>query len=317
MYPQVNSAVQSGQMSATRLLPSVLCLVAGLAIPLRALPAADGPGAAAYASMMQAWSAGNLDAALKAADRVLAAEPQNVAYLNAIGGLYCDQAQKASILTRLSWAGRCHNTWERALTIDPKNIDIRLNLIQYYVQAPGIAGGGSDRAKEQAAAIAALDAVRGEIAFGSIARSEKQLAEAERHYRKAAAIDREGIRGPAALAGFYANQKRWKDARAVFEPRLAKDPGDAFAVFQLGRLLQVEGADPKGALAYFERYLAGPPTPGGPTYADAWFRKGEVLLAMGRGPEAISAFESALKLAPGHRGATAALARAKRDGPTS
>jgi tetratricopeptide (TPR) repeat protein len=291
-----------------------LCLVAALSLTAAGARAAGGPGEAAFASMMRAWSAGNLDAALKAADKVLSAEPNNVTYLNAIGGLYCDQAQKANVLTRLSWAGKCHGTWERALTIDPKNIDIRVNLIQYYLQAPAIAGGGSSKAKEQATAIAALDPVRGEIVFGGIARSEKQLAEAERRYRKAAEIDREGMRGPIALAGFYANQKRWKDARAVYEPRLARNPGDAFAVFQLGRLLQLEGADPNGALAYFERYLAGSAAPGGPTHADAWFRKGEVLLRLGRKTEAISAFESALKLAPDHRGAAGALARAKSAG---
>jgi len=296
-------------MPSTSRLRIVLALVASLVVMAPGAGAADGPGAAAFAAMTQAWSAGNFDAALKAADKVLAAEPNNVAYLNAIGGLYCEQAGKANLLTKMSWAGKCRGTWERALTIDPKNIDTRFNLIQYYAQAPGIAGGGIGKARDQAKAIAALDAVRGEIAFGNIARSEKQLGEAERRYRKAAEIDVAGMRGPAALASFYAGQKRWKDARAVFETRLAANQSDAFAVFQLGRVLQLEGADPDAALAHFERYLAGPAPPGGPTHADAWFRKGEVLLQLGRKAEAVAAFEAALELAPGHRGAAGALAR--------
>jgi predicted TPR repeat methyltransferase len=82
-------------------------------------------------------------------------------------------------------------------------------------------------------------------------------------------------------------------------------------VYNLGRLLQGEGTDPTGALAYFDRYLAVAAAPDGPTHADAWFRKGEVLLKLGKKAEAVSAFESALKLAPDHRGAAAALARAK------
>ncbi len=53
-------------------------------------------------------------------------------------------------------------------------------VARLVVMAPGIAGGGIGKAKDQAKAIAALDAVRGEIAFGNIARSEKQLGEAER-----------------------------------------------------------------------------------------------------------------------------------------
>jgi tetratricopeptide (TPR) repeat protein len=301
-------------MPTPRLLRTVTVLSAALALAVPAVRAGDGPGAAAYASMMQAWSAGNLDLALKAADKVLAAEPQNVAYLGSIGGLYCEQAQKANLLTRMSWAGKCHSTWERAIAIDPKNIDIRFNLIQYYAQAPGIAGGGMNKAKDQARAIAALNAVRGEIAWGNIARFEKQPGEVERHYRQAAEIDVDGMRGPAALANFYVGQKRWPEAKAVYENRLAQNPSDSYAGFQLGRVLQVEGADLQRAVGLFDRYLAGPAKLGGPTHADAWFRKGEILLNLGRKPEAISAFESALKLAPDHRGAAAALARAKVSG---
>ena len=49
-------------------------------------------------SMMQAWAAGNLDAAITLADSVMNAEPQNAAYLYAIGGLYCEKAQKANLI---------------------------------------------------------------------------------------------------------------------------------------------------------------------------------------------------------------------------
>jgi len=187
-------------MRSTSRLRIVLFLVASLVAIAPGAGAADGPGAAAFAAMTRAWSAGDLDAALKAADKVLAAEPQNVTYLNAIGGLYCEQAGKANVLTKMSWAGKCRGTWERALVIDPKNIDIRFNLIQYYAMAPGIAGGGMGKAKAQANAVAALDPVRGEVAWGNIARSEKQLGEAERHFRNAADRDATGTRGPVAPA---------------------------------------------------------------------------------------------------------------------
>ena len=121
------------------------------------------------------------------------------------------------------------------------------------------------------------------------------------------------MRGPAALASFYASQERWKDARAVFETRLAANQSDAFAVFQLGRVLQLEGADLRRCARPFRAVplRAAAPAPS-PTHADAWFRKGEVLLQLGRKAEAVAAFEAALKLAPGHRGAAGALARASQ-----
>jgi hypothetical protein len=273
------------------------------------LHAAEGAGAAAFAAMQRAWAAGDLDKAIDEADKVLKAEPRNVAYLNRIGALYCAKALKANLITRMSWGGKCRSTWEGALGIDPANIDIRFNLIGYYAEAPAIAGGGMDKAKAQATAIAALDAVRGEIAWGHVARHEERLDEAERRYRKAAEIDPAGMRGPVELASFLVSQKRWADAKAVFEPRLAKRADDVFAAFQLGRLWQAEGVDLQRALQYFDRCLAGSVAPGGPTPADVWFRKGQVLEKLGMKSEAIAAYESALALAPALEGARLAIQR--------
>lgn len=290
-------------------LATVLCAV--MLIGASAAESADGAGAAAFASMMKAWSAGDLDAAIAAADRVLKAEPRNVGYLFSIGGLYCEKAQKANVLTQLSWSGKCHSTWERALTIDPKDMNVRFALLQFYLQAPGIAGGGRDKAEAQAASIQQLDPVRGEIAWGQIFRAGKRMADAEQRYRKAAELDAHGMRGPSALASFYVGEGRWREAKEIFEARLAKDAGDRFAAFQLARLIQSEGAEIADALPLFDRYLSGPAVTEGPSHADAWFRKGQVLDKLGRKAEAQAAFEAALKLAPNHSGASRELARLK------
>jgi tetratricopeptide (TPR) repeat protein len=215
------------------------------------------------------------------------------------------------VLTQLSWSGKCHATWERALTIDPNDTNVRFALLQFYLQAPGIAGGGQDKAEAQAKAIQQIDPVRGEIAWGQILRAGQKLAEAEQRYRKAADLDAGGLRGPVALASFLVSQRRWAEARGVFEARLARNTDDRFAAYQLGRLIQSEGADLAKALPFFDQYLAGPAVPDGPSHADAWFRKGEVLDALGRKAEAKAAFEAALKLVPGHPGAARGLTRLK------
>jgi hypothetical protein len=189
---------------------------------------------------------------------------------------------------------------ERVLTIDPRNAQAHVSLVQYYLQAPGIAGGGAEKAREEASRMAALDPVTGEISRGHVARFEKQPAQAERHYRKAAEIDATGMRGPVELASFYAGEKRWNDARGVFEARLAKNAGDTFAAYMLARLMQSQGADLPRAVELFDRYLAAPALSGGPTHADAWLRKGQALEALGRRADAIAALETALTLDPKH-----------------
>lgn len=270
-----------------------------------------GPGAGAYDTMMKAWQAGRIDDALDAADAVLKAEPGNVAYLNAIGGLYCEKAQRANVLSKLSWAGKCRATFERARDLDPRHLGVHTSLVRFYLQAPGVAGGGADKADAEATRMAALDPVAGEISRAFIARNRKQPAEAERHYRKAAELDATGRRGDVELSSFLASEKRWAEARAVFEARLAKNAGDTFAAFMLARVLQTQGADLTRAIELFDRFLAAPPVEGGPTHADAWFRKGQAFEALGRRADAIAAVETSLKLQPGHPAAARELQKLK------
>jgi hypothetical protein len=53
----------------------------GLLLAALPVPAAGGPGAAPFATMMRAWALGDLDTAISAAADVLKAEPQNAEYL--------------------------------------------------------------------------------------------------------------------------------------------------------------------------------------------------------------------------------------------
>jgi tetratricopeptide (TPR) repeat protein len=275
------------------------------------LAAAAGPGAAAFEAMMKSWQGGRIDEALEAADAVLKAEPNNVGFLTAIGGLYCEKAQRANVLTKLSWAGKCRSTFERARALEPGNLGVHTSLVRYYLQAPGVAGGGVDKAEAEAARMGAIDPVSGEISRGFIARNQKQLADAERHYRTAAALDATGRRGDAELSSFLAGERRWGEARGVFESRLERSAGDTFAAYMLARVLQAQGAEAQRAIELFDRYLAAPPVEGGPTPADAWFRKAQALDALGRRAEAVAALEAALKLAPGHAAAARELKKLK------
>ena len=275
------------------------------------LGASAGPGSAAFDAMMKAWQSGRIDAAVDAANAVLKAEPDNVGFLTAVGGVYCDKAQQANVLTKLSWAGKCRGVFERARALEPGNLTVHTSLVRYYLQAPGVAGGGVEKAEAEAARMAGIDPVAGEISRGLIARSRKQPAEAERHYRTAAALDASGRRGDVELSSFLAGEKRWHEARGVFESRLTRSADDTFAAYMLARVLQSQGADLARAIELFDRYLASPPVEGGPTPADAWFRKAQALESLGRRAEAVAALESALTLAPGHAAAARELRKLK------
>jgi tetratricopeptide (TPR) repeat protein len=242
---------------------------------------------------------------------VLKAHPKDADALLWAGRAYGMKAMSASIFTKMSWAKKCHEAWEKAVEIDPSAIEPRLELLRYYLMAPGIVGGGVEKARGQAAGIASIDATQGYIAAGTIADHEKKPKEAEAAYRKAMETDALGVQGPIALASFFARQKRWAEARSIFERRVAADPNDAFAIYQLGRISYLSEEEMEKGIALFDRFLALPAPKDGPTHADARWRKGLLLEKLGRTPAAIAEYREALKVQPAHSGARRELERLK------
>jgi hypothetical protein len=79
-----------------------------------------------------------------------------------------------------------------AVKLDPTSIDAAEGRLEFLLGAPGIVGGGVDKARAEAARIATLDAYRGAMAEARIAEHEKAWPEAERRNRSLMA----GLSGP-------------------------------------------------------------------------------------------------------------------------
>jgi hypothetical protein len=101
-------------------------------------------------------------------ERAVATAPTVSRYHHRLGDAYGRWAQKASIIRALSLAGKCRSTYERAVALDPTNLDARYSLFVFYRQAPGIIGGGAEKAAAEAAAIGRIDADRGRVAFAAL-----------------------------------------------------------------------------------------------------------------------------------------------------
>ncbi|HEV8268155.1 MAG TPA: tetratricopeptide repeat protein, partial [Thermoanaerobaculia bacterium] len=199
-------------------------------------------------------------------------------------------------------AKKCRSSFEKAVALDSKNIAARMDLFEFYVQAPGIAGGGKDKAREQAAEIMKLDVVRGHLALAAMAMAteEKDLKTAEAEYRAALTAEPKSARARVALGNFLLNQKRFPEAKALFDEALPDPKLSMIAHYQLGKVLLVSGTDLDAALAHFKTYLSAPPEPETPAWADAHWRIGLVYEKQGKKPEAIAELKEALKLNPAH-----------------
>lgn len=71
-------------------------------------------------------------------------------------------------------ARKARAAFERAVQLDPKNRDALDDLFEFYFEAPGIVGGGLDKAEGIAKQIAALDADDGAELLEKVARERKK-----------------------------------------------------------------------------------------------------------------------------------------------
>jgi predicted Zn-dependent protease len=125
------------------------------------------------------------DAAIGSAERAVSLEPQNSVYHEWLGRVYGDKADHTGPFSAMSLAKKARREFERAVELDERNFSARQALIEFDCSAPGIVGGGQDKARPHIDKIAAMDAAEGHYAEGNCRRQKKDYAAAEVEFDKA------------------------------------------------------------------------------------------------------------------------------------
>jgi tetratricopeptide (TPR) repeat protein len=232
-------------------------------------------------------------------------------YYQWLGTAYSVKAAAAGTLTRVGLVGSMKHATEHAVELDASNIEARVALLQFFLAAPAMLGGGVDKAREQLAAIAARNPYQGRLQTASIAENQKDTATAVRTLRELGAAFPDSSAPAVQLAILYYNEKRYDDAFRVLEDRLRRSPYDGAALYQLGRVGAVSGANLDRAQWALNRYLQLPHQRGTPSLAAAHWRVGMIQEAKGDRAAARAAYETALRLDPKLAGAKASLDKLK------
>ena len=291
---------------------------------------------------------GDLDGALPPAEKALALDANNARYHLLVANICIEQGQKVGIFKGMSLAHRFRDEASKAATLDAKYVDARESLMEFYFEAPGIAGGDKKKAWALADEIGKIDAVQGLLAHANLAGKEKNAAKQDEFYQKvlaAAPHDGRALREAAAfyvsdsrkkydlaekyaaeakkidgnwaepyvlLAEVYANTQRWSDLDAVISESEKYVPDDFGAHYQAAKILLASGKDLPRAERYFRKYLTTEPEAGEPPKAGAHWRLGQVLEKEGKKNEAIAEIEEATRLQPDFKPAKDDLKRLKK-----
>jgi len=241
---------------------------------------------------------GDDDTAAEWLERAVRADGDVAEHHHWLGRARAQEAIHAGLFRRVRLAGAIKSAFERAVQLDPRDIEARLDLLRFYVAAPGIVGGSVRAAKEQADAVARLDAMWGHIARGIVAEKEDDLARAEREYRAALVSHQDRAAPYYALGAMYQRAGRFGDAYGIYERLRAARPDETAVLYQIGRTASVSGERLEAGARALERYLGMPTVEGTPLPASAQYRLGLILERQGRFADARRALEQAARLEP-------------------
>ncbi len=250
---------------------------------------------------------GEFDAAIQHLKLAVDIDDQKSVYYQKLGEAYGSKAGEANFIRQVGLAGNIKDAFERAVELDPENIDARLGLVTYYVNAVSITGGGNKKARKQATEIRNRDTLLGHYAFAQVYASEGESFRVEQEYRAAMEAVPDDNDPVLALGVYLTDAELYREAMIVYDEWLAMQPDDMRVTYQVGRTASVSGEYLEQGEFALETYLQYQPAPDEPGLDWAHYRLGLVYQHQGRTAGARLEYEAALGLNPEHDEARKAL----------
>jgi len=135
-----------------------------------------------------AMAAERYDRAVEAADSALALAPELSAAQRVAGQAYLSHAREHPSLGAVGKVKAGRAALERALALDPGDLDARRTLMQFLLQAPAIVGGSREEAEREAGEIARRDSVLGLVARIEVADAKRSRGEVATLFARALAL---------------------------------------------------------------------------------------------------------------------------------
>lgn len=191
-------------------------------------------------------------------EKAVQLRPQDSDYHLWFGRALGERADRASFMSAFSLAKRTRAELETAVHLDPHNGDALSDLGEFYKDAPGVIGGGLDKAETVAKQLDSIEPPRAHILRGEIAEKQKDLGTAEREYRAAASGAHPAF-GWMQLGSFYRRQQRWDDMLSAVKSGQAAAAHDRHAGEALangGSVLSRANRNLDLAIQLYETYLS-------------------------------------------------------------
>ncbi len=176
-----------------------------------------------------------------------------------LGRALGEKADRASFLNAYSLGKRVRQEFEEAVRLNPRNLEALADLGEFYYSAPGIVGGGTDKAEQVALQLERLDPARADELRAGIANQLKDYDSAERDFKHAIAVSEHPAFQWMRLASFYRHRQRWAEMEEAVQngfKAAQRDKHAGVALFNGSSVLSESGRNLELAARMLQDYLA-------------------------------------------------------------
>lgn len=248
------------------------------------------------------------DHAVDNCEGAVEADSSKSAYHQWLGRAYGEKADHSSFITAARLAKKVRTEFEQAVQLDGTNLLARVDLAEFYLEAPGMMGGGEDKARTQAVLIGKVHPAKEHWVYARIAEKNKDYAIAEKEYRSAIDLSKGASDTWLDLAVFYRKRERYDDMESALRKATTGAVNPPEVLMDGADTLLRANRNPTFAIELLKRYLAGPTVEEAPVFK-AHYLLGTALEKQGNKQSAEEEYRQSLTLAHNYARAKEALKR--------
>ncbi len=212
---------------------------------------------------------GDYKSAIDDLQKAVQMEPRSSDHYLWLGRAWGRKAETSVFFMAVKYASETRKNFEKAVELNPGNMEAVNDSLSFYLDAPGFLGGGMEPAMRMTELIRKIDPVEYQCALAQVSMHQKDFAAAEGQLRKAVEMAPRRVNRLVDLAKFLADRGRLRESDAVFDRAAGIDPNDKKLLYGRAEAYIKSKRNLGEAKKYLEAYLQASLTPDDPSREQA------------------------------------------------